>query len=1138
MLIKQNYTPFKVKTVSLSGSNLIEASAGTGKTYSIAILLLRLLLEKKISITEILMVTFTKAAVAELEERIRLFVRDADRFAKGEIIEDSLIKELVDKAKSEIGEEEVRRVLSSAVLNLDETSVLTIHSFCQNTLNEFAFETNQLFHAELVQDMGSMIEEEIQKFWRKNITTIQLDLLHALIEVGLTQAGIMAIVKEHLNGKSYFSFNPSEPYYFGSKKQKEFLEVISISKLKKEEANNSLINYLSENKNDTESLCTTDANAKKHLLHLLLKPEEFLRAIRLKSGTKYVQKLFPELLEKIKLADEALEDYIESTEKCLDYLYSFAIKEIILGIRKFKLSNNQMGFDDLISNLHSALVDRENNDLKLLLSAKYKAVFIDEFQDTDKMQYEIFHKAFHDASILFYIGDPKQSIYAWRKADIATYFKARTDVDEKYSMNVNFRSTKALIDAMNQFFLPKLEEGQFDTFYYGEAAAEDRIDYHPVDAPKTEDKGQLIINGQECVPITFNNLPNKPAIAESIGNQILDLLINPNHSIADAKTKQPRRILASDIGILVRAKKDGFILKNTLSKLGIPAVTVTDAKVLDSEEALHLLYVLDAIINNTRSKINRALLSSFTNWKTEMVLKLNEDVVIQKFRAYKEKWRVHGIYAALMDFISDFKVQQKLIDQHAENGERILTNLYHLLEILYKTESRQHLSPIELLDWLKRSQIKEADGDEMEQRIENDEDAVKIVTIHSSKGLQYPIVFAPYLDFNYNTKADIVSFRDEESGVYKVAKTKQLTEEQLAAHKRQDEQENRRLLYVAITRAVFKCFIYKNLFYKDSTLSIFQNAIQESKVLQESDLIKEEHPVFNHQDVIYTAQQVQTQKALFADPFNLSGNNWMRMSYSGLAAKNEIAIKDRYQATKEGYDYFIFQELQKGAKTGNFLHFIFENLDFSKMDAWPFVVQKAMNRFLPTVEEHFENKVQQMLTHVFQATLSTQQISFPLSIIPPANCIHELEFDFPVSLFTPGVLSDLNANGIAITDKIWGQIEGIMNGKIDLFFEHDNKYFVLDWKSTYLGPDVRNYDSASLLEAMGEHNYHLQYLIYTLAVKKYLETRMGATFDYERDFGGVFYLFVRGMRAEKESGVFYIKPELGLVDRLEKVFSQ
>src|SRR5215210_6341644 len=211
-LIDKQIKPFNASTVPLRGSNLIEASAGTGKTYSIAIMVLRLILEKRISVKEILMVTFTKAAVAELEERIRLFIREAHKVSLKKQTSDDTITKIVNQAIKDTTRQEVQQILKDAVLFLDETSVLTIHGFCQQTLTEFAFETNQLFGSETLNDLPSLIESEVNKFWRENITTLDVTLLGQLIEHGLCRSDIVSVIREHISGKKYFDYDENESY--------------------------------------------------------------------------------------------------------------------------------------------------------------------------------------------------------------------------------------------------------------------------------------------------------------------------------------------------------------------------------------------------------------------------------------------------------------------------------------------------------------------------------------------------------------------------------------------------------------------------------------------------------------------------------------------------------------------------------------------------------------------------------------------------------------------------------------------------------------------------------------------------------------------------------------------------------------
>ncbi|MEP6597111.1 MAG: UvrD-helicase domain-containing protein, partial [Ginsengibacter sp.] len=822
MAAKNKFENFNVLTVPLDGSNLIEASAGTGKTYSIAILVLRLILEKRFSLRQILMVTFTKAAVAELEQRIRLFIHSAYRMSNNEKIDDATISELVNKFIKKDGPKKVSEVLKEAVIYLDETSVLTIHSFCQQTLSEFAFETNQLFGVELLQDTSVILEEEVNKFWRKNITTIHPELLVHLKKAGLTRSDIIAVIKQHLDGKRFHKYEDSEDYTFCDGDHLNFIKEIKILSDKEEELKRCLIKHIKDNGGKLKEKTAKDTLGKKAILHLIDEPQTFLDTIIKKRTSNYIVNLYGDILDKCDECDEVLEEINEITQKCIDQIYCFAISEVSLGIRRYKLYSNQVSFDDLIENLHTALVKKDNKNLVNGLQKKYKAVFIDEFQDTDRLQYEIFKEAFGTGTVLFYIGDPKQSIYAWRKADIFTYFKAYNDVRRRYGMNENFRSSEAFIKAMNQFFLPQED---FDTFHFAEG--KQAITYKPVSSPANNTAGQLNIKSNQAIPVSINAQPNKESIEEAVAGQVIDLLSNKEYRIL--KNNKDRGIKPSDIGILVRQNREADDIKKILTKYGIPAVTISDAKVLQSKEAVALLYVLEAILDISRSKINRALLSSFTGYTIENILSLDNEIAIELFKKYKTNWDDDGIYTALINFIVDFGVHQHLLKNNTENGERVITNLYQLIELLYKTQTSNKLSPMDLIYWFKRGMEKDdAEGDEYEQRIENDEEAVKIVTIHSSKGLQYDIVLAPFLDFTERKKEDICSFRDPDTGEYITIKKNQLTPEQDELYKAQTEQENRRLVYVAITRAVYKCFIYKNTstYSKQSTLTFFTDALQ------------------------------------------------------------------------------------------------------------------------------------------------------------------------------------------------------------------------------------------------------------------------------------------------------------------------
>lgn len=1136
MTTKIEYKEFDALTVPLQESNLIEASAGTGKTYSIAILALRLVLELRVSIKEILMVTFTKAAVAELQDRIRLFIRTAYKASHGKRINDDNISKLVEQAIKNSSEEEVQQLLRDAVLLLDDTSVLTIHGFCQQTLNEFAFETNQLFGAEMMPDIQPIIENEVNKFWRKQVTTLPVNLLKKIIN-DESRNSIMQIIKEHLSGKKYLGFDETKNYEITKEVRNLWMKELAILDEKEQLLRTALCQYVEDNADQISNKCSGNSYARNNTLPLLQSPLEFLNFIASKRDLSNIIKVHSDIVERLTECEIVAEETNLSIQSIIQKLYFLAIEEVAAGVQIFKEKNNILGYDDLIGNLHHALVGRKNPSLAKALQRKYKAVFVDEFQDTDRQQFEIFDAAFNGFSTLFYIGDPKQSIYAWRKADIFTYFKARSGADHLYKMNKNFRSSANYIEAMNRFFLPAED---FDTFYFG--AEENRIDYVRVESPANNKKGKLKKGEITESPFSIFKLSKKEEINQAIATQAACLLKKGEYRIG--KDSCERSIRPSDIGILVRKGKEGKEIKTQLASLGIPAVTVDDSKVLESEEARFLLYLLSAMETADRSSINRALLSPFTGFDVPVILKLDGETMLTLFSKYHSRWQQDGVYTALMDFISDFNVRNVLLRSHTENGERIITNLFQLTELVHQVQSRKNLSMIELISWLQRGINGMAtEGDEYTQRIESDEEAVKIVTIHKSKGLEYNIVLAPYLDFVDNT-FEFASFRDPLSGDYVNMERERMNEDQLSVYLKQSEQENRRLLYVTITRAVYKCYIFKNTFYKfsGSTLSTFLTALEPNEANAPFLNFEQELPV-ELESSFFVEEQVAVIPAIEVTPVNfvLKEEYWRKMSYTMLAEKQVPSLRPRFAQLEDDYENFIFRILPRGDKTGNMLHSLFESISFTEDIRWDKWLEETVKSFVPGQEELYIPMLRQLLHHVFDTTINIGEKSFSLASVNWNKRISELEFDFPVQLFQPEIINDFSTEDRVVNVKRFGEhttpeLEGIMNGKIDLFFEQEGLYYVLDWKSNYRGGSLNDYSPSALSEAMNEGNYHLQYLIYTLAVKKYLQTRI-AGFNYETQFGGVIYLFVRGMRNNNPYGIYTIKPPITKILQLEDLLS-
>lgn len=1122
-----DYKPFNASTVELEGTNLIEASAGTGKTYSIAILVLRLVLEKKLPIKEILMVTFTKAAVAELEERIRLFIRKAYKVSLDEVIDDSTITALVQRIIQQSSKPEIQQRLKEAVLFLDETSVLTIHSFCQLTLTEFAFETNQLFGAETLQDNGAVLTDEINKFWRENITTIPSELLKYLTDAGLTRESIKQIVKEHLKGKKYFNYEKGRLYSFCKEDHEKIIEELKEVGNEKERLEQEMYSYIVNNEKNIKAKSLANTYAKKAGFHLYQTPEQLVEDIKSKRGSGYVQKLYNEILMYCDDCSKVVDVIEEKTNQVINDINCQAINIVSAGLEEYKQRNNLLSFDDMIVNLHKAFTEQQNQKLVDALQKKYKAVFVDEFQDTDRLQYEIFQKAFGTKTIVFYIGDPKQSIYAFRKADIFTYFKAKEQVQHRYTMNKNFRSAENLINAMNVFFQP---QPGFDTFYFNNAA--EAINYREVQSPEINNKGSLLKNGSTVAPITITVVSKKEEIYEAVAAQIIELLSNSIFKIVKERKKES--ITPSDIGILVRTRSQAKDIKSTLARHYIPAVTIDDARVLQSPEAEWLLYLLEAMIEISRASINKALLSPFTGYKNQQILHIDDEITITLFRKYRMLWQEDGVFSALMDFVADFNVRTVLLNANTESGERIIANLFQLIELVHKVQTNKQFSPLELVSWLRRGiEGMETEGDEYEQRIESDEESVKIVTIHRSKGLEYKIVFAPFLDLVDNDKIAFSSYRDPATGEYISIEMDKTDNEQKRWIREQNEQENRRLVYVSITRAIYRCYVHRNTHFKSSTLAQFTDALFGA----DESLVKIENAPSLDQSFRYREDNGY-KPATRSMPihFELQHNNWTKMSYTMLAQKGELISRPSAISQHDKYDQFMFSQLARGNKTGNLLHQVFEQVNFTDDQNWNYVIEEALKQYPPKNRELYTSMLFEMLKQTFGAALNVNGQTLRLEQVLYENRIHEFEFDFPVPLYKPADLNNLTNLDIEVRVSWDKPLEGIVNGKMDLFFGYRDKYYILDWKSNYLGDRLQDYSREALAFAMNINNYHLQYLIYTLAAKKYLQSRL-KDFDYDRHFGGVIYLFVRGVRSGSNTGIYANRPTLQQLQLIENIMT-
>ncbi len=1122
--MKTKYLPFDAFSVPLEDINLIEASAGTGKTYSITLLVLRILLEKNIPIQEILMVTFTNAAAAELEIRIRHFIRRAHQLATSGVThaEKGIDREIIKifaQAPTD-NDKTIEEKLSDAMLFMDELKVMTIHGFCQKTLQEYALETGQLFGSKINNDLNETIEREIQRFWRARVATLPPFALKLLRENKWEQSILHDATSKIIEGYEveetpFPGFEELEALYAFQQHLDEHLHDFIETHFEA---------YVEANSGQKCSRAASGKACKEKdpsLLHkglqkALTNAKEYETCMERSEIERYAP-----LYEWLQFAKEKELKLREKTRDLMNALLYRFQEEGIPMIEAHKNKNAILTFSDLTRNLYRALNRRPNPGLVRKLQWTYKAVFIDEFQDTDHWQYGIFKTAFHQAPspLVFYIGDPKQLIYSWRGADLEMYKQAVQEIPRRYSMSVNYRSAPSLIAALNAYFPTGkgCTAGALSSPFCDES-----VRYLPVTAGK-KDLGALKVANEVIPPLEVIKLPEKSTKEEALEYMVHQTAHLLNNGAITQKNGTTRPVKPQDIAILTRGNKEGLQLKMRLARVGIPAIVIDETKVLTTETAVQLHYLLIALLDLTPGNIRRALYSPLTPQYANPEVHPDLGKHAAQLSACKRIWLESGVFSALQHFLAIYAVRHHLLEEQNPMGERIYSNLIQLLEILNHTEHFEQLSPEKLTDWLGRAIENPPNISEYEQRLETDNLALRISTVHKSKGLQYNIVLLPHFNLpiprKTNSISELVSYRDENQSYKLCIGYPNATIEEQKLLERQAE--DRRLFYVAMTRAIYAVFLQDT--GKSGLLGDFT-------VPEDTALARVMPPVTVDKSARYKAPH-PPQYPRNVQPFE--GDTGVRLSvtsYSALDTHQHQSIRTLPPETWPTlYDRFIFNDLGKGPQIGTFLHDILEHIDFGSMDHHPKVIDRALSLFGIPLEENKEG-LYEMVEHITRADIRLDSNSFVLADIPNPARLNELEFFFD---FKRWDLASFPAEGGPLQSMRIAH-PGIMHGYIDLMFEHGGKYYILDWKSNHLGYHTDDYDRDGLLKAMVDNNYTLQYHVYALAATRYLRAQLPA-FDYQKHFGGVIYLFIRGARKGQTSGVFTALPKESTLEWLEKM---
>lgn len=1145
-------------TAPLSGSTLVEAGAGTGKTYALTGLYLRLLLEERLTVDQILVVTFTEAATEELRDRIRWRLTEAVQVLEGQETQDDFLRRTAEIYR----DTDARALLQGALRNFDLARIFTIHGFCRHTLTRSGFESGLLFDTALEPDLSALTRQVCVDFWRQRI--LPLEGLS-----GTFVRGQMPVTRlENLANLPFLAQEPRlEPQDAApdtKAAERAFTELTAQLQrtwaAAQEDVRDLLFGHTDLNqkmgKPDLlqKRLQTLDAYLAAPSLELPENTKKFLNGLTPAYMRKMTRKgaeppdhpLF-HLVAEVQAGAARLKAELNMLCVCLcrDFLAGL---DADLQARKNK--HNVQGFDDLIRAVRRAV-----DDEVFVRKNPYRAALIDEFQDTDGLQYAIFSTLFQDLP-LFFIGDPKQAIYSFRGADLNTYLRAARHSTRKAALDTNYRSTPELIQAINKIFE---RENPFlnPEITYTSVAWPDELRAHP-----------LREDGQETPALTIwmprdekhlGRTKITPLICRAMAAEISRLL---HAADQDRVFLGDEPLRAGDIAVLVETNRQGALVHQALLACGIHSVLHQEASVFETPEAREILSLLSALLRRRdRTALRTALSTTIVGLTAADLRELDTDAeMLEKWEdrmaAWHGAWQTQGVMAAMSRLLRETEARPRLLG--LMDGERRMTNVLHCLEILHARERSTHCSMPALTRWFAK-QLDTPSTEESQLRLDSDRDAVRIATIHKSKGLEYPVVFCPFL-FRATNTDEKHALTDEDGLVLDLGSA------DFERRRKEQEQDARaeliRLTYVALTRAKSRCYMVWGRFNKAESCAltwIFHGHRAEAenivdwKNISEEEVLADLHAlaspgIIEVTDLPETEPQILTRRAGAEEI--LTCRPWTRRltsvfglsSFSGLTRGLAHALPpglddadDMGDAVDQSgpedvmdvpEDQDRIAQFPRGATAGSCLHRVFELVDFHRPESVPPAVDQALAQFgmdpvwKPVVED------------LVRRTLKTDLGGFQLSGMKER--LVELEFLFPLRPVTRDALRqvyqdhapDLPPDLDLHMDRLrFEPRQGFMTGFIDLVVRHEGRFYLIDWKSNRLGAAAALYTPQALYQAMTEHHYFLQYHLYCLALDRYLSTRL-PEYTYAEHFGGVRYVFLRGMDPERPGqGVYADCPD-------------
>ncbi|GAB2560378.1 exodeoxyribonuclease V subunit beta [Rhodanobacter koreensis] len=1200
---------------------LIEASAGTGKTWTIAALYLRLVLghgeqASPLLPPQILVVTFTKAATAELRERIRKRLSEAAEVFRGRGAADDFLRTLVAEYPGTEARARAARQLELAAQWMDEAAVHTIHGWCQRMLGQHAFDSGHAFVQTATSDESELLAEAVRDYWRQQF--------FALDHADATQVTSLWKTPQHLQvSLRPLLRQPAENLRLDGQP----LPVIDDLST----AMAAQIAPLREAQQHARALWLTDAGTIEARLSKamqagafkanMMRPENFASDLRTMhdwaagaevDATVLARYAQTKLISATKAKFDPPEHpaftaigELPATSALRDSLRALilahAVPRIAARLETTKQRLAQLGYDDMLTRLHSALHGKSGERLARTIASQYPVALIDEFQDTDPLQWRIFQHIYGKlpGTGLLLIGDPKQAIYGFRGADIHTYLQARRRAAQPtWTLTTNYRSTQSMVNAVNRVF-EFAEQHPQGAFLFGKG--EQGLPFLPVSAQgRTE---RLLLHGQPMPALQLAMAAQAEPISKSAYQKLMAdhaaaTLVQwldaarQGHCGFTSEDGALTPLVPGDIAILVRKGSEAADMRRALQSRRLASVYLSDRdSVYASAEARDLLLWLQACAEPGSDRAMRAALASPTLGRSYVELdRLNLDEQYwersgEHFRQLHDSWLRHGVLAMLHDLLHLFDLPAQLLAR--SDGERALTNLLHLAELLQQaavTLDGEHALIRHLASQIAQAADAHADtADEQIVRLESEAALIKVVTIHKSKGLEYPLVLLPFVCSLREVKpGDSFVWHDREDRPALDLQPSSFAFEQA---QRERLQEDLRLLYVALTRARHICWLgvanLKDGQRKSSGLhkSAFGYVLAGGAPIDQEVLrvrledLRNGHPdihidslpavadMHRHQPASLTASD-QPAREYHGQPVE----PWWIASYSALKiADTEYAPRQTapetarqdvlVEAAAERIEPRMPSRLDvtpsihtfpRGAEPGTFLHGLLEwaaDEGFANAASTPpalreLIIHRCQRQGWQAWSEALTTWLQDFLT---AALPLPEGGTMSLAALADADASRaELEFWFEANRVDTHALDRLvtahTLNGAARPPLLPDRLNGMLKGFIDLVLEHDGRYYIVDYKSNWLGADASAYTDEAMRDSVLHSRYDLQYAIYTLALHRQLRARL-PDYDYARDIGGVLYLYLRGIDGDGH-GVHRERLPLALIDAMDQLFDQ